>query len=66
MEACEAQRARSADGKKRSFLTVGWSGMLGICFPSSLFGEEKITIEVSTKDDSPVERQIEQKVAIKL
>ena len=24
------QRASSADGKKRSFLTVGWSGMLGI------------------------------------
>jgi hypothetical protein len=25
---CDAERESSADGKKRSFLTVGWSGML--------------------------------------
>lgn len=27
----DIQRESSADDKKRSFLTVGWSAMLGLC-----------------------------------
>ena len=41
----EAQRASSADGKKRSFLTVGWSGMLEGLVPHDITVEPGFAIQ---------------------